>query len=109
MPDILACEHCGGAIKVIGSIEVPAVIEKTIAHLDRRAVAATPEVRSFAHTPSQQQLPDLTEPADGRHFSDAWSRGWSDTRFGVAHARRAKLSTFHCRKRFEQEAGALAQ
>ena len=40
--DILNCEHCGGAVKVIASIEDPAVIKQILAHLDRRAEPATP-------------------------------------------------------------------
>ena len=39
--DILTCEHCGGAVKVIASIEDPAVIKKILDHLARRAEAAT--------------------------------------------------------------------
>ena len=31
------CETCGGAVKVIASIENPAVIKKILEHLDRRA------------------------------------------------------------------------
>ena len=27
-----------------------------------------------------------TNQADGRSLSDAWTQGWPDTRFGVAHA-----------------------
>ena len=34
--DILTCEDCGGAVKVLASIEDPAVIKKILDHLDRR-------------------------------------------------------------------------
>jgi len=34
---ILDCEHCGGAIKVIASIEAPVEIKKILDHLARRA------------------------------------------------------------------------
>ena len=37
--DILTCEHCGGAVKVIASIEDPVVIKKILDHLGRRAEA----------------------------------------------------------------------
>jgi hypothetical protein len=36
--DILTCEHCGGAVKVIASMEDPAVIKQVLEHLDRRTV-----------------------------------------------------------------------
>ena len=34
--DIEACARCGGKLKVIASIEEPAVIAKILAHLERR-------------------------------------------------------------------------
>ena len=60
--DIETCEHCGGAVKVIASIEDPSVIKKILDHLARRAEAATPVFRPFARAPPQQELPGLTEP-----------------------------------------------
>ena len=60
--DILTCEHCGGAVKVIASIEDPAVIKKILDHLARRAEAATPVFRPFARAPPQQELPGLKQP-----------------------------------------------
>jgi len=59
--DILTCEHCGGAVKVLASIEDPAVIKKILDHLARRAEATTPTFRPFARAPSQQELPGLEE------------------------------------------------
>ena len=44
--DIERCERCGGAVKIIASIEDPVVIEKILAHLERRA-----SVRSTPHAP----------------------------------------------------------
>ena len=35
--NIETCEHCGGAVKVIASIEDPIAIKKILAHLDRRS------------------------------------------------------------------------
>ena len=35
--DIEACARCGGKLKVIASIEEPAVIAKILAHLERAA------------------------------------------------------------------------
>jgi len=40
--DVFTCEHCGGAVKVIATIEDPAVIKKILDHLARRAEATTP-------------------------------------------------------------------
>ena len=49
--DIETCDHCGGAVKVIASIEDPAVIKQFLAHLERRAAPATPDFRPFARAP----------------------------------------------------------
>ena len=35
--DIEACARCGGKLKVVASIEEPAVIGKILAHLERTA------------------------------------------------------------------------
>ena len=41
--DIEVCEHCGGAVRIIASIEDPAVIEKILTHIERRdAASASP-------------------------------------------------------------------
>lgn len=57
-----ACEHCGGAVKVIASIEDPAVIKQIFEHLERRAGPVTPAFRPFALAPPPTQLPGLKEP-----------------------------------------------
>ena len=41
--DIEVCEHCGGAVRIIASIEDPAVIEKILTHIERRDAAASPQ------------------------------------------------------------------
>ena len=46
--DIETCEHCGGSVKVIASIEDPAVIEQILQYRDRRTEPATPPFRPFA-------------------------------------------------------------
>jgi hypothetical protein len=38
--DIASCEKCGGDVKIIASIEDPAVIQKILTHLDALAVSA---------------------------------------------------------------------
>ena len=60
--DIVTCDHCGGAVKVIASIEDPAVIKQILEHLDRRAEPATAAFRPFARAPPPMALPSLKEP-----------------------------------------------
>ena len=60
--DIETCEHCGGAVKVIASIEDPAMIKQILEHLDRRAQTTPLSFRPFARAPPQQALPGLKEP-----------------------------------------------
>ena len=56
--DIETCNQCGGLVKVIACIEDPAVIKKSLMHLDKKAnkvdVALLPENRA----PSQLTLFD---------------------------------------------------
>ena len=56
------CEHYGGAVKVIASIDDPAVIKKILEHRDRRAAPATPAFRPFARAPPPLAGPGLKEP-----------------------------------------------
>jgi hypothetical protein len=46
--DIETCERCGGAVKIIASIEDPTVIEKILAHLGLAGTGqgALPPVRA---------------------------------------------------------------
>ena len=60
--DILTCEYCVRALKVIASIEDRVVIKKILQHLNRHAEAATPGFRPFDRAPPQQQLAGLTQP-----------------------------------------------
>ena len=60
--DIETWELCGGAVKVIASIEDSAVIKTILDHLARRAEAATPVFRPFARAPPQPALPGLLGP-----------------------------------------------
>ena len=56
--DIETCETCGGTMKVIASIEDPAVIKRILAHLDNRQGAGQhPEHPPRA--PPQRVLPGL--------------------------------------------------
>ena len=71
--ELLTCEPCGGAVKVIASIEDPAVIKQILAHLDRRAQPTTPAFKPFARALPPLALPGLKEPyrpfsrMDARH------------------------------------------
>jgi len=50
--DIEACARCGGKLKVIASIEEPAVIARILAHLEKRAPAqCQPELPLGARAP----------------------------------------------------------
>ena len=58
--DIEICETCGGKMKVIASIEDPAVVKRMLAHLDNRQGAGQhPEHPPRA--PPQLVLPGLLE------------------------------------------------
>ena len=59
--DVETCAHCGGAVKVIASIEDPAVIKQSLEHLERHAEPATAAFRPFARAPSPMALPGLKE------------------------------------------------
>ena len=62
--DIEICETCGGTMKVIASIEDPAVVKPILAHLDNRQGAGHhPEHPPRA--PSQLMLPGRLDQAVG--------------------------------------------
>ena len=58
--DIETCEHCGGAVKVIASIEDPVVIQRILDHLERRSTTAQASPHA-ARAPPQGASPGLTE------------------------------------------------
>ena len=60
--DLETCDHyCGGAVKVLASIEDPVVIQQILAPLERRAEHATPACRPFVRAPPSVALPGLSE------------------------------------------------
>ncbi len=68
--DIETCAHCGGTVKVIASIEDPAVIKQILEHLERRAESTTPALRPFARAPPPMATgPEETRPTVPRLFS----------------------------------------
>ncbi len=55
--DIEHCRRCGGKLKVIASIEEPALIERILAHLKQQAPAVQPSPVQFAaRAPPQSSL-----------------------------------------------------
>ena len=50
--DILTCADCGGALKVIASIEDPAVIKQILAHLNRRAELSDASLQTLRPRPA---------------------------------------------------------
>jgi len=64
--DIETCEKCGGDVRIIASIEDPAVIQKNLAHLDNNATSvatallpdcrASPTVGLFVTTQLARQI-----------------------------------------------------
>jgi hypothetical protein len=56
--DIETCPKCGGTVKVIASIEDPAVIEKILAPLDKKTASAEPSTLPPSRAPPQASLFD---------------------------------------------------
>jgi len=54
--DIERCERCGGKVRIIASIENPAVIGKILAHLNEGASAALPAAHQPRAPPVQARL-----------------------------------------------------
>jgi hypothetical protein len=54
--DIETCSECGGAVKVIACIEEPAVIEKILTHLDKKAPPAEPNPLPESRAPPHAGL-----------------------------------------------------
>ena len=55
--DIETCERCGGKVKVIASIEDPAVIAYTLKHLKQKEVLKA-EIQSHERAPPVMRLFD---------------------------------------------------
>lgn len=56
--DIETCNHCGGAVKIIADIEDPAVIEKILTPLNKKAAGAKPARLPESPAPPQAVLFD---------------------------------------------------
>ena len=59
--DIETCRHCGGTLKVIASIEDPAVINRILEHLARRDAGLLRQRTPAPRAPPQRRLPGLTD------------------------------------------------
>ena len=56
--EIETCSACGGAVRIIACIEDPAVIEKSLSHLDAKAPAPNASRRPPVRAPPQRGLFD---------------------------------------------------
>ena len=67
--DIEVCDHCGGQVKVIASIEDPEVIEQILKHLKQKAAKAdTAKHRELPPERAPPLTPGLFEPSQSRLF-----------------------------------------
>jgi hypothetical protein len=56
--DIETCQACGGALRIIASIEDPVVIEKILTHLDKQAPSVEASPLPPCRAPPQGSLFD---------------------------------------------------
>ena len=56
--DIEICQACGGAVRIIASIEDPIVIEKILTHLDKKDPSEEPSLIPPCRAPPQGGLFD---------------------------------------------------
>ncbi len=62
--DIEVCEHCGGQVKVIASIEDRKVIEQILKHLKQKATKAdATEQHELPSERAPPQVPNLFDPS----------------------------------------------
>ena len=59
--DIETCEHHGGAVKVMASIEDAAVIKQLLGPIEQGSAPAILAFRPFAHAPPPMTLSGLKE------------------------------------------------
>jgi hypothetical protein len=70
--DMETCSTCGGALRVIASIEDPVVIDKILTHLEKKAIGVEPVVLAQRRAPPQSNLFDgfsVQPPHDSRNGS----------------------------------------
>lgn len=65
--DIEVCEHCGGQVKVIASIEDPKVVEQILKHLKQKAAKAEKQ-HELPPERAPPLLPNLFDPSQSRLF-----------------------------------------
>jgi hypothetical protein len=54
--DVSTCDACGGAVKIIASIEDPVVIKQILAHLERKAESKEYNLLPESRAPPQKSL-----------------------------------------------------
>ena len=64
--DIETCSECGGVVKIIASIEDPAVIRKILAHLDEKATSAGTRLLPQCRAPPPTGLFEETHHSSDR-------------------------------------------
>ncbi|WP_197481255.1 transposase, partial [Oleiphilus sp. HI0086] len=67
--DIEVCEHCGGHVKVIASIEDPDIIEQILKHLKQKAAKADTNHHNQPPERAPPLTPSLFGPSQTRLFN----------------------------------------
>jgi len=67
--DIEVCDHCGGQVKVIASIEDPKVIELILRHLKQKAAKTDTKHRVLPPERAPPLVPSLFDPSQTRLFN----------------------------------------
>ena len=67
--DIEVCEHCGGHVNVIASIEDPEVIEQILRHLKQKAAKADTNHHTQPPGRAPPLVPSLFDPSQTRLFN----------------------------------------
>jgi hypothetical protein len=67
--DIEVCEHGGGHVKVIASIEGPEVIEQILRHLKQKAAKTDTKHRVLPPERAPPLVPSLFDPSQTRLFN----------------------------------------
>jgi len=87
--DIESCERCGGKVRIIASVEDPAVIGKILAHLEHRL-----QVREEPPAPAASC--SARNPPSRLHFPQCNQLRYSSAR--VITGRRHRAARLHCRQ-----------
>jgi hypothetical protein len=102
--EIETCRRCGGKLKVVASIEDPALIERILAHLKQRPETEQPAHRSLrAHRPSNRRSSDphaSPVPASEESATAAlWPKPRARSNFRARHRKIAYVAARRGRSR----------